>query len=84
MVFIMPLFKTSRKIQMFGDSLALTIPSMFVKINDIEKGKKMRIFYDLEGTLIIANCLNEEELKTCILKFLNTLEENISKRANQS
>jgi hypothetical protein len=44
----MPLFKTSRKVQMFGDSLALTIPSMFVKINDIEKGKRMRVFYDLE------------------------------------
>jgi hypothetical protein len=74
----MPMFKTSRKVQMFGDSLALTIPSMFVKINEIKKGNRMRVFYDLEGTLVLTNCGNEEELKICLLKFVDTLDENIS------
>jgi hypothetical protein len=75
----MPLFKTSRKVQLFGDSLALTIPSMFVKINSIEKGKRMKIFYDLYGTLVVANCKDEKELITYLQKFLETLEEKVSK-----
>lgn len=75
----MPLFKTSRKVQNFGDSLALTIPSMFVKVNEIRKGNKIKIFYDLEGTLILTKCRNEEELKKCLIKFIEKVEENISK-----
>ena len=70
----MPLFKTSRKVQVFGDSLALTIPSMYVKVNEIKKGNKMKIIYDLEGTLILTNCSNEEELKKCLLKFIKKIE----------
>jgi antitoxin component of MazEF toxin-antitoxin module len=74
----MSLFKTSRKVQMFGDSLALTIPSMFVKVCEIEKGNKIRIFYDLEGTLILTKSGNEEELKISLTKFLAKIEKNIS------
>jgi len=76
----MPVFKTFRKVQLFGSSLALTIPAMFVKLNDIEKGKRLSLFYDLDGTLILANCRNEDELKNCILNFLETLEKNASKK----
>ena len=60
---------------MLGDSLAITMPSMFVKVNEIKKGNRMRVFYDLDGTLVLTDCGNEEELKTCILNFLETLEE---------
>ena len=74
----MSLFKTSRKVQMFGDSLALTIPSMFVKVCEIEKGNKIRIFYDLEGTLILTKSGSEEELKISLTKFLAKIEKNIS------
>jgi len=70
----MPLFRTSRKVQMFGDSLALTIPAMYVKMNEIKKGNKLNIFYDLNGILILANCRNEEELKVKLIKFIKTME----------
>ena len=73
------LFKTTRKVQLFGSSLALTIPAMFAKINDIEKGKRLNLFYDLNGTLILANCENEEELKKCLINVLESLEKNLSK-----
>lgn len=74
----MPLFKSSRKVQAFGSSLALTIPAMYARINEIRKGNKIRIFYDLDGTMIMANCRNEKELKACILKFLQTLDDSLS------
>jgi len=74
MVLLMPLFRTSRKVQMFGDSLALTIPAMYVKMNEIKKGNKLNIFYDLNGILILANCRNEEELKVKLIKFIKTME----------
>ena len=79
MVRILPLFKTSRKVQAFGSSLALTLPVMYTRINDIEKGKSMKLFYDLDGTLILANCENEEELRKRMLKFIKTLDEAILK-----
>ena len=79
MVRKLPLFKTSRKVQSFGSSLALTLPVMFTKINDIEKGKIMKAYYDLNGTLIFSNCQNEEELKQRMINFLKTLDDNISK-----
>jgi len=70
----MPWFRTSRKVQLFGDSLALTIPAMYVKMNEIKKGNKLNIFYDLNGILILANCRNEEELKVKLIKFIKTME----------
>lgn len=74
------IFKTTRKVQLFGSSLALTIPAMFAKINDIEKGKRLNLFYDLNGTLILANCENEEELTKCLINLLESLKINLSKR----
>ena len=69
----MKLFKTTRKVQLFGSSLALTIPAMFAKINDIEKGKRLTLFYDLNGTLILANCEKEEELICCLKNMIESL-----------
>jgi hypothetical protein len=39
----MPVFESSRKVQVFGSSLALTLPAMFVKVNEIEKGDKGKL-----------------------------------------
>ena len=70
----MPLFKTSRKVQMFGTSLALTIPAMFVKINGIEKGDRLKVFYDLSGILILRDSKDQKELKKCLLDFIESLD----------
>ena len=61
---------------MFGSSLALTIPAMYAKINDIDKGKRLNLFYDLNGTLILVNCDSEAELVEKLISFLKTLEKN--------
>jgi hypothetical protein len=76
----MPLFKTTRKVQLFGSSLALTIPAMYAKINDIQKGERLSLFYDLEGILVLADCTNEEELKECLIGFIKSLEDKISQK----
>ena len=70
----MPLFKTSRKVQMFGTSLALTIPALYVKINGIQKGDRLKVFYDLSGILILRESEDQKELKECLLNFLESLE----------
>jgi antitoxin component of MazEF toxin-antitoxin module len=70
----MPLFKTSRKVQMFGTSLAMTIPAMYVKINGIEKGDRLKVFYDLSGVLILRESEDQKELKECLLNFIESLE----------
>ena len=80
----MPFFKTSRKVQRYGSSLALTIPAMYAKINDIEKGKRLNLFYDLNGVLVLANCKNEEELIARLNTFLESLEKNTSKKGESN
>ena len=42
----MPVFITTRKVQSFGSSLALTLPAMFIKACEIEKGSIINILYD--------------------------------------
>ena len=76
----MPLFKTTRKVQLFGSSLALTIPAMYAKINDIKKGERLSVFYDLDGILVLANCNSEEELKECLMTFIQSIERKISQQ----
>lgn len=71
----MPIINSTRKVQVFGDSLAVTIPSIFVKINQIKKGYKMRVFFDLEGVLIFTDCTSEEELLKCLKIFIKKIEE---------
>lgn len=72
----MPFFKSSRKIQTFGSSLALTLPSMFVKVNDIEKGSIAKIFYGLEGVMIVSMMDNPEEILRCVSAIIRKLEES--------
>jgi len=50
----MPVFESSRKVQVFGSSLAMTLPSLFVKANEVEKGSVSQVYYDLDGVLIAS------------------------------
>lgn len=67
-------FKTFRKVQKFGDSLALTIPSTFVKVNELTKGTKVKIMYDLEGTLVLIKCENKDDFIKCLRKFIEKID----------
>ena len=50
----MPIFESSRKVQAVGTSLALTLPALFVKANEIEKGAISKVYYNLDGVLIVT------------------------------
>ena len=73
----MPVFESSRKVQVFGSSLALTLPAMFVKLNEIEKGSKMNVLYGLDGVLVISNCEDIETIKRCVEKIMEKLKKDI-------
>jgi antitoxin component of MazEF toxin-antitoxin module len=69
----MPVFESSRKVQVFGSSLALTLPAMFVKVNEIEKGSKMNVLYGLDGVLIISNISDKKELQVILINIINEI-----------
>lgn len=72
----MPVFESSRKVLVSGSSLALTLPAMFVKASEIEKGSVMSVLYGLDGVLIM---FQSEDHKTIdgLMKILEELEEKV-------
>ena len=76
----MVLYNSSRKIQEFGSSYALTIPSLFKKVRDLKKGNKLRVLCCLDGVLIVSDIDNLKEINKVLKKIINNIEEdNISK-----
>ena len=71
----MPIIKSRRKVQSLGDSLAMTLPSLYTKINQINKGENLNTYYFTEDLLIVSN-LDEGKLENSILEFLKNLEKN--------
>ena len=71
----MTIFKSRRKVQEFGSSLAITLPAFFVKANEIEKGKIADTIFGLDGILIASWNTNLKDLKDCLSKILQELEE---------
>ena len=78
----MPVFESSRKVQAFGSSLAVTLPSLFVKANEIEKGSVMKVIYGLEGVLIAFQVEDDSTLMECLWKILENLN-ILMKRRNE-
>lgn len=79
----MPVFESSRKVQLFGSSLALTLPALFVKANEVEKGSMMKVLYGLEGVLVAFQGEGDEALRECLLKLLDKYEEVLEKKNNE-
>ena len=73
----MPVFESSRKVQVFGSSLAMTLPALFVKANEIEKGSVMNVLFGLDGVLVLFNCEDPETLRKCLIDILEKLEEKV-------
>jgi len=73
----LPVFESSRKVQVFGSSLAMTLPALFVKANEIEKGSVMNVHYGLEGVLVLSQCEDLEVTMKCLIKILDVLEEKV-------
>lgn len=71
----MPVFESSRKVQVFGSSLAMTLPAFFARANEIEKGSRVNVLYGLDGVLVVFNCEDPERLRGFIVEILDRLEE---------
>ena len=73
----MPVFESSRKVQVFGSSLALTLPAFFVNTNQVEKGSLMNVHYGLDGVLVLSQSKDPEVTLKCLTNILDAIEEKI-------
>ena len=76
----MPVFETSRKVQVFGSSLAMTLPAFFVKANEVKKGSVVNVFFSLDGVLVASWVDEPEVLMERLRKILEKLDENVNNR----
>ena len=74
----MPVFRSSRKVQVFGSSLALTLPALFVKANEVKKGSVVNVLFDFDGVLVMYNCSDVNRLKECLLEIKNNIEKDVN------
>lgn len=72
----MPVFESSRKVLVSGSSLAMTLPAMFVKASEIEKGQIMNVLYDLDGILILFQNEDQQTIEG-LMKILEKLEKKV-------
>ena len=73
----MPVFESSRKVQLFGSSLALTLPALFVKACEIRKGSEMEVLFGLDGVLVISDVMEPKDLLNKLLLIVENLEEKV-------
>ncbi len=74
----MPVFECSRKVQRFGSSMAMTLPSIFVKVNEVKKGSVCNVHYGLKGVLVISLINDAETLKEGLNEILDKIDETYS------
>jgi antitoxin component of MazEF toxin-antitoxin module len=72
----MPVFESSRKVLVSGSSLAMTLPAMFVKASEIEKGSIVNVLYGLDGVLIMFQGEDKQTIEG-LTKILEKLEEKV-------
>jgi len=65
--------KDVRSVIRLGDSLAITLPSEYVRANSIKKGDKVELLFDRE---LVARPLKQEELRKTLLKIEEEIGEN--------
>ena len=81
---MMPVFESYRKVQVFGSSLAFTLPAFFLNANQIEKGSLMNVHYGFEGVLVLSQSKDLKVTLECLTKILEAIEEkNRTKNENE-
>ncbi len=80
----MPVFESYRKVQAFGSSLAMTLPAMFVKANEVEKGSVLRVYYGLDGVLVASWVDGPEALRERLVEIMEKLDENVKKEKERT
>jgi len=73
----MPFFESSRKVQVMGSSLAMTIPALFVKANEVEKGQEVSVIFGLDGVLVLSKFADHETIRGQLLSILESLEARV-------
>jgi antitoxin component of MazEF toxin-antitoxin module len=70
----MPVFESSRKVQLFGSSLAMTLPALFVKTNEIKKGSVGKVYFGLDGVLVVS-IVDDNKTRGSLLKIIEKIDE---------
>lgn len=78
----MRVFESSRKVQVFGSSLAMTLPAFFVKANEIEKGSVIKVHYGMDGVLVISKCEEPEVTMRCLTEMLDAMGEKVREQGD--
>jgi len=76
----LPVIEDSRKVQAFGSSLAITLPSFFVKANEVEKGSELIVVYGLDGVLLVTKTDDPSAVEKGLYAILDELERRRLKR----
>ncbi len=76
----MPVFESSRKVQVSGSSLALTLPAMFVKACEIEKGSVINVLYDLDGVLVLFQSEDIESIREYLVEIIDKIEKKVKSK----
>lgn len=78
----MPVFESLRKIQVFGSSLAMTLPAFFVKANEVKKGSVTKVYYGLDGVLVASWIDEPTHLRDCLMKIVEMIDNTNGKEKN--
>jgi antitoxin component of MazEF toxin-antitoxin module len=73
----MPVFECSRKVQVLGSSLAMTIPALFVKVNEVKKGQEVSVIFGLDGVLVLSSLEDYEAIREQLLSIIEGLDKRI-------
>jgi len=79
----MPVFESSRKVQVFGSSLALTLPALFVKANEVEKGSVGKVYYGLDGVLVVS-LVDDSTAREGLAEIIDRLNANCMKKEGKN
>jgi antitoxin component of MazEF toxin-antitoxin module len=70
----MPVFESSRKVQLFGSSLAMTLPALFVKTNEVAKGSVGKVYFGLDGVLVVS-LVDDNKVRESLMKIIEKIDE---------
>jgi len=79
----MPVFESKRKVQATGSSLSITLPAFFVKANEVEKGSLLKVFYNLDGVLIVSCGDDAEAVLENLMSIQSMLDEKVNMRRTE-
>jgi antitoxin component of MazEF toxin-antitoxin module len=80
----MPVFESSRKVQVLGSSLAMTIPALFVKANEVEKGQEVSVIFGLDGVLVLSSHEDYKMIRERLLNIIEGIEKRIVEKGSHT